>query len=125
MAVHVTAANKADGAEAAAVMVQAVERHPPLESFTADQSYQRQAETAARERLGRDLYVTAKDPKERLCPRGLPLARRAHLCVVWPVPPALQRVRKDGRFLRGMALVCDEAPARAKTLMLTTQVLRL
>ena len=60
LAVHVTGANKADGAEAAAVMVQAVERHPSIESFTADQSYQRQAEAAARERLGRDLHVTAK-----------------------------------------------------------------
>ena len=47
LAVHVTAANKADGAEAGAVMTQAVERHPSLESFTADQSYQRQAERAA------------------------------------------------------------------------------
>ena len=60
LAVRVTAANKADGAEAAAVMVQAVERHPAIESFTADKSYQRQAERAARARLGRDLHVTAK-----------------------------------------------------------------
>ena len=60
LAVHVTAANKADGAGAAAVMVQAVERHPSLESFTADKGYQRQAEAAARERLGCDLHVTAK-----------------------------------------------------------------
>ena len=60
LAVHVTGANKADGTEAAAVMVQAVERHPTIESFTADKSYQRQAEKAARERLGRDLHVTAK-----------------------------------------------------------------
>ena len=71
-AVHVTAANKAEGAEAAAVMIQAVERHPSLESFTADKSYQRQAEAAARERLGRDLHVTAKPaasaPKKALCP---------------------------------------------------------
>ena len=65
LAVHVTAANKADGAEAAAVMVQAVERHPSLESFTADQSYQRQAEAAARTQLGRDLYVTAKDTQKK------------------------------------------------------------
>ena len=60
LAVHVTAAHKADGAEAAAVMAQAVERHPAIESFTADQSAQRQAEAAARELLGRDLHVTAK-----------------------------------------------------------------
>ena len=44
----------------AAVMVQAVERHPTIESFTADESYQRQAEAAARKLLGRDLHVTAK-----------------------------------------------------------------
>jgi putative transposase len=60
LAVRITAANKADGAQAAAVMVQAVERHPSIESFTADQSYQRQAEAAARKLLGRDLHVTAK-----------------------------------------------------------------
>ena len=60
LAVRVSAANKADGVEAGAVMVQAVERHPSIESFTADQSYQRQAEAAARELLGRDLHVTAK-----------------------------------------------------------------
>lgn len=60
LAVRVSAANKADSAEAGAVMVQAVERHPTIESFTADQSYQRQAEAAARELLGRDLHVTAK-----------------------------------------------------------------
>ena len=60
LAVRVSAANKADSAEAGAVMVQAVERHPSIESFTADKSYQRQAEAAARELLGRDLHVTAK-----------------------------------------------------------------
>ena len=60
LAVHVRAASKADGTEAAAVMGQAVGRHPTIESFTADKSYQRQAEKAARERLGRDLHVTAK-----------------------------------------------------------------
>ena len=69
LAVHVTAANKADGAEAAAVMVQAVERHPTLESFTADQSYQRQAEHAARELLGRDLHVTAKPAQKKVSRR--------------------------------------------------------
>ena len=65
LAVHVTAANKADGAEAAAVMVQAVERHPSLESFSADQSYRRQAEAAARTLRGRDLHVTAKDTQKK------------------------------------------------------------
>ena len=60
LAVHVTGANKADGSEAGAVMAQAVERHPSIESFTADKSYQRQAEAAARQLLGRDLHVTAK-----------------------------------------------------------------
>ena len=60
LAVHVRAANKADGAEAGAVMVQACERHPSLESFTADGSYQRQAEEVAREQLGVELHVTAK-----------------------------------------------------------------
>lgn len=60
LAVRVTAANKADSAEAGAVMVAAVGRHPSLESFTADKSYQRQAERAARALLGRDLHITAK-----------------------------------------------------------------
>ena len=60
LAVQVCAANKADIAQAGAVMVQAVQRHPSIESFTADASYQRQAEAAARELLGRDLHVTAK-----------------------------------------------------------------
>ena len=60
LAVHVTAANKADGAEAGAVMVQACERHPSLESFTADGSYQRRAEEVAREPLGVERHVTAK-----------------------------------------------------------------
>lgn len=60
LAVHVRAANKADGAEAGAVMVQACERHPSIESFTADGSYQRQAEEVAREQLGVELHVTAK-----------------------------------------------------------------
>ena len=60
LAVHVRAAHKADGAEAGAVMVQACERHPSIESFTADGSYQRQAEAVAREQLGVELHVTAK-----------------------------------------------------------------
>ena len=60
LAVLVRAANKADGAEAGAVMVQACERHPSLESFTADGSYQRQAEEVARDLPGVELHVTAK-----------------------------------------------------------------
>lgn len=60
LAVHVCAANKADGVEAEAVMVQACERHPSIESFTADASYQRQAEQVARAVLGVELHVTAK-----------------------------------------------------------------
>ena len=60
LAVHVCAANKADGAEAPAVMGQACGHHPSIASFTADGSYQRQAEEAARELLGVELHVTAK-----------------------------------------------------------------
>ena len=60
LAVHVTAANQADGAEAGTVMGQVCERHPSLESFTADGSYQRQAEHVARGVLGVELHVTAK-----------------------------------------------------------------
>ena len=41
LAVHICAANKADGAEAGTVMVQAAGRHPSLESFTADTVYKR------------------------------------------------------------------------------------
>lgn len=127
LAVHVTAANKADGAEAAAVMAQAVERHPSLESFTADKGCQRQAETAAHQRLGRDLHVIAKPTstaQKRLCAHRLLLAHRAHLRVVWPVPPTLQGVRKDRRLLRSVALVRDDALARASAFMSATQVLR-
>ena len=65
LAVHVTAANQADGAEAGAVMVQACERHPAIESFTTDGSYQRQAEEVAREQLGVELHVTAKPKKPK------------------------------------------------------------
>ena len=57
---HVRAVHKADGAEAGTVMVQACERHPSIESFTADGSYQRQAEAVAREQLGVEFHVTAK-----------------------------------------------------------------
>ena len=60
LAVHVCAANKADSVEAGAVMVQACEGHPSLESFTADKGYRRQAEHVARAQLGVELHVTAK-----------------------------------------------------------------
>jgi putative transposase len=73
LAVRITAANRADSAEAAAVMVQAVERHPSLESFTADKGYQRQAEAAAREQLGCDLHLSAK-PAQKKASRPLPSA---------------------------------------------------
>ena len=63
LAVQVCAANKADGAEAGTVMVQAAERHPSIESFTADTAYKRQAERIAREQLGVELHITAK-PKQ-------------------------------------------------------------
>ena len=69
LAVHLCAANKADGAEAGVVMVQACERHPSLESFTADTAYKRQAEHVARETLGVELHVTTrpKKPKPSRC----------------------------------------------------------
>ena len=65
LAVHVCAANKADGAEAGTVMVQAAERHPSLQSFTADTAYKRQAERVAREQLGVELHTTAKPKKQK------------------------------------------------------------
>ena len=65
LAVHVCAANKADGAEAGTVRRQAVERHPSLESFTADTAYKRQAERVAREQLGVELHITAKPKKPK------------------------------------------------------------
>ena len=46
--------------ETGAVMIQASERQPPLESFTTDASYQRRAEHIVREVLGVELHVTAK-----------------------------------------------------------------
>ena len=69
LAVHVCAANKADGAEAGTVMVQAATRHPSIESFTADTAYKRQAERVAREQLGVELHITAKpkNPKPSRC----------------------------------------------------------
>ena len=65
LAVHVCSANKADGAEAGTVMRQAVERHPSLESFTADTAYKRQAERIAREQLGVELHITSKPKKQK------------------------------------------------------------
>ena len=69
LAVHVCAANKADGAQAGTVMVQACERHPSIESFTADTAYKRQAEQVACEVLGVELHITAKpkQPKPSRC----------------------------------------------------------
>ena len=46
-------------------MHQAAERHPSLQSFTADTAYKRQAERVARERLGAELHITAKPKKQR------------------------------------------------------------
>ena len=65
LAVHVCAANKADGAQAGTVMVQAAGRHPTIESFTADTAYKRRAEHGARE----ELHITAKpkQPKPSRC----------------------------------------------------------
>ena len=65
LAVHVCAANKADGAEAGTVMVQAAARHPSIESFTADTAYKRRAERVARELLGVELHITAKPKKQK------------------------------------------------------------
>ncbi len=65
LAVHVGAANKAAGAEAAAGMVQACERHPSLESFPADTADQRQAEPVAGEVLGVELQITARPKKPK------------------------------------------------------------
>ena len=65
LAVHVCAANKADGAEAGTVMRQAAEGHPSLESFTSDAAYKRQAERVAREQLGVELHITAKPKKQK------------------------------------------------------------
>ena len=65
LAVHVRAANKADGTEAGAVMVQACQRHPSIESFTVDSAYQRRAEHVAREVLGVELHVIAKPRQPR------------------------------------------------------------
>ena len=65
LAVQVCAANKADGAEAGTVMRPAAERHPSLQSFTADPAYKRQAERVAREQLGGELHVTAKPKRQK------------------------------------------------------------
>lgn len=59
LAVKVTAASRSDSAEAGAVMTQAVENYPSLESFTADQGYKEQAADAAR-KLERELVIAKK-----------------------------------------------------------------
>ena len=67
LAVSVTAANVSDSSQAGAVMVQAKETYPDLESFTADQGFRRQARRAAHA-LDCELYVTAKDTKKKALP---------------------------------------------------------
>ena len=67
LAVHVTAANASDSSQAGAVMVQARDSYPDLESFTADQGFRRQAQRAAHA-LDCELHVTAKDPKKKASP---------------------------------------------------------
>jgi hypothetical protein len=47
LAVRVTGANRADSAEAGAVMTQGLEAYPSIATFTADAGYRRQAEQAA------------------------------------------------------------------------------
>ena len=63
LAVHVTAANASDSSQAGAVMIQAKEAYPDLESFTADQGFRRQAEAAAHA-LDCELHVTHKPKKK-------------------------------------------------------------
>jgi hypothetical protein len=67
LAVRVRAANKADSAEAGALMAESVERFASLEIFTADAGYQRQARAAAHAQLGRDFHM-AKKVKRRASP---------------------------------------------------------
>ena len=67
LAVHVTAANKSDSAQAGAVMAQAKDSYPSLESFTADQGYRRQAEKAAHA-LDGELHVIARDTEKKASP---------------------------------------------------------
>ena len=133
LAVHVRAAHKADGREAGAVMVQACERHPSIESFTANGSYQRQAERVARENNPGWHSMSPPSPrcpsradtgsKRGLCARQVPLARRAHLRLAGPVPAALQGGRKNRRQRRGVALVRHDALAHSPPCRLTQQVL--
>ncbi len=66
LAVHVTAANASDSSQAGAVMTQAKDHYPDLESFTADQGFRRQAERAAHA-LNGELHVT-RQPKKRASP---------------------------------------------------------
>lgn len=63
LAVHVTAANVSDSSQAGAVMAQAKDTYPDLESLTADQGFRRQAEAAAHA-LDCELHVAHK-PKKR------------------------------------------------------------
>ena len=56
----------------------------------------------------------------RLQTHRFPLAGRTHLRVAWPVPSALQRVRKNGRQRRGVALVRDDAFAPAPTRLINS-----
>jgi transposase len=67
LAVHVTAGNASDSSQAGAVMRQARETHPDLESFTADQGFRRQARQAAHA-LDCELHVTARDTKKKAFP---------------------------------------------------------
>ena len=120
LAVHVTAANASDSSQAGAVMAQAKESYPTLESFTADQGYRRQAERAA-PGLDGELHVTAK-PKKRLCLDRLSLAGRAHFRLAGPVPPARQRLREDCLLRRSLDLDCDAALAGATTCMINSTV---
>ena len=58
--------------------------------------------------------------KKRLRAGRFPLAHRAHLRVVWPMPPALQSVRENRRQRRGVALVRDDALARTNASMINS-----
>ena len=64
LAVSVTAANVSDSSQAGAVMTQAKDTCPSLQSFTADQGFRRQAQRAAHA-LDCELHVTAKDTKKK------------------------------------------------------------
>ena len=59
LALRVTGAGRSDSVEAGAVMAEAAERYPSLESFTADQGYKAQAQQAACQ-MDRELVVAQK-----------------------------------------------------------------